>query len=126
MYLLATDMSSLEKYLFRSSVHFLIEYVFNIELYELYILEIKLLSVTWLANIFSQWVYSLFFLFMISFAMQKLLSLIRYHLLIFALYFFNWENDLRKHCSDMSENILPTFYSSFMVSCLIFRSLNYF
>ena len=63
---------------------------------------------------------------MVSFAVQKLVSLIRSRLLIFALCFLHWENDLRKHCSDMSENILPTFSSSFMVSCLIFRSLNHF
>ena len=66
------------------------------------------------------------FLFIYDFLCSvKLLSLIRSRLLIFALYFLHWENDLRKHCSDMSENILPTFSSSFMVSCLIFTSLNY-
>ena len=49
----------------------------------LYILEIKLLSVTSFANIFS---YSIcfFILCMVSFAVQKLLSLTRSHLLIFV------------------------------------------
>ena len=36
-----------------------------------YILEIKLLSFTWFANIFSQTIGCLFILFMASFAMQK-------------------------------------------------------
>ena len=42
----------------------------------LYILEINSLSVALFANIFSHSVGCLFVLFMISFAMQKLLSLI--------------------------------------------------
>ena len=50
----------------------------------LYILEIKLLSVTSFANIFSHSVGCLFVLLMVSFAVQKLLSLIRSHLFIFA------------------------------------------
>ena len=50
----------------------------------LYILEIKPLSVASFANIFSQSVGWLFFLFMVSFTVQKLLSLIRSHLFIFA------------------------------------------
>ena len=49
----------------------------------LYILEIKPLSVISLANIFSKSVSCLFVLFMVSFAMQKLLSLISSHLFIF-------------------------------------------
>ena len=47
-------------------------------------LEIKPLSVASFANIFSHSVGCLFILFMVSFAMQKLLSLIRSHLFIFV------------------------------------------
>ena len=58
---------------------------FVIELYELLcILEIKSLSVTSFANIFSQSVGCLFILLLVSFAVQKLVSLIRSHLFIFA------------------------------------------
>ena len=80
-------MSSLEKYLFRSSAHFLIRFfVFLLLSYMscLYILEIKPLSVASFANIFSQSIGCLFILFMVSFAVQKLVSLIGSHLFIFA------------------------------------------
>ena len=50
----------------------------------LYILEINPLSVTLFANIFSHFIGCLFILFMVSFAVQSLLSLIRCHLFIFA------------------------------------------
>ena len=49
----------------------------------LYILEIKPLSVAFV-NIFSQSVGCLFILHMVSFAVQKLISLIRSHLFVFA------------------------------------------
>ena len=91
-------MPSLAKCLFRSSAHVLIGllvvfvcvslYVFvgffDIELYELFILEIKPLSVTSSANIFSHSVGCLFILFMVSFGVQKLISLIWSHLFIFV------------------------------------------
>ena len=48
------------------------------------ILDINPLSVTSFANTFSHSVGCLFVLLMISFVVQKLLCLIRYHLLIFA------------------------------------------
>ena len=54
----------------------------------LYILEIKLLSVTSFANIFSHSVGCLFFFFYfftVSFAVQRFVSLIRSHLFIFVL-----------------------------------------
>ena len=50
----------------------------------LYILEIKPLSVASFTNIFSQSIGCLFVLFMVSFAVQKLISLIRFHLFIFV------------------------------------------
>ena len=50
----------------------------------LYILEINPLSVDSFANIFSHSEGCLFILFMVSFAVQKLLSLIMSHLFIFS------------------------------------------
>ena len=51
---------------------------------DLYVLDINPLSVVSFANIFSHSVGCLFVLSMVSFALQKLLSLIRSHLFIFA------------------------------------------
>ena len=53
----------------------------------LYILEINLLLVASFANIFSHSEVCLFVLFMVTFAVQKILSLIRSHLFIFVFIF---------------------------------------
>ena len=94
----------------------------------LYILEIKPLLVASFANIFSHSIgclfFSLFFL-MVSFAVQKLVSLIRSHLFTFVFIYISlgdWPKKLLVRF--MSENILPILSSrSFMVSCLMFKSL---
>ena len=87
MRFLAICMSSLEKCLFRSFCP-LFDWVVcfsDIELYELLVhFGDNLLSVASFAIIFSHFEDCLFIMFIVSFAVQKLLSFIRFHLFIFV------------------------------------------
>ena len=93
----------------------------------LYILEINPLSLSWVANIFSHCVGCLFILCMVSFAMLKLLSLIRSHLFIFVFISITLVNGPQKGLLQfMSKSVLPMFSSrSFIIPgwffvCLFF------
>ena len=93
------------------------------------VLEIKLLLVTSFVNIFSHSVGRLsFFFFVVSFAVQKLVSLIRSICLFLLLFLLPWETDLRKHWYDLCQRMfcLHSLLEVFTVSCLTFKSLSYF
>uniref|UniRef100_A0A8D1FYQ7 Uncharacterized protein n=1 Tax=Sus scrofa TaxID=9823 RepID=A0A8D1FYQ7_PIG len=93
-----------------------------------YILEIKPLSVASFETIFSHSVSCLFVCFLVSFAVQKLVSLMRSHWFSFAFISVALGDGPEKtFVRLMSENVLPMFSSrSLMVSCLLFRSFSHF
>ena len=119
------------KCLFIPSAHFLIGlFAFLMLSYIncLYMLDINPLLVISFANIFSHSVGCLFMLSMFSFAVQKLLSLIRSHLWIFAFISFTLGDRSKKiWLQFMSKSVLPMFFSrGFVVYDFTFRSLVYF
>ena len=91
----------------------------------LYILEINPWLITLFAKLFSHSVGFLYVLSMVSFAVQKFLSLIRYYLFIFAFISFALGDRSKKILLwYMSKIVLPMFSSrNFMISGLSFRSL---
>ena len=87
MCLLAICTKKKKKCLFRSFSHFsigLLAFFLLRCISGLYILEIKPLSIASFETIFSHSVSCLFVFFLVSFAVQKLVSLMRFHWFIFA------------------------------------------
>ena len=88
----------------------------------LYILEINPLSVVSCAIIFYHSEGCLTLL-IVSFAVQKLISLIRSHLFPFVFIYVTLRVGHRGSCFDLLSSVLPMFSSkSFIVSGLTFRS----
>ena len=121
-------MSSLEKCLFSSLAYFLFGSFIFLVLSCLYIFEINVLSVILFTIIFSHSENCLFTLLIVSFIVQKLLSLIRSHLFIFVFISITLRDGSQRILLwFMSESVLPMFSSKcFIVSGLTFRDLIHF
>ena len=91
-------------------------------------LDINPLLVISFANIFSHSVGCFFVLSMVSFAVQKLLSLIRSHLLIFAFISFALGDRAKQMLLQFrSKSVLPMVSSKSLIVCgLTFRTLIHF
>ena len=89
----------------------------------LHILDNHTLSVMSFANIFCNFTYCLFILSIISFAVQKLLSLTSSHLFTFAFVSFALGGRSVKYCYDYVKDCSTR---RFIVSSLTFRSLIHF
>ena len=76
----------------------------------LYILNINLLSVVSFAIIFSHSEDCLFTFFIISFAMQKPLSLIRSHLFILVFISNTLEGGSERICCDLCQSVLCLYF----------------
>ena len=112
MYLFSVCMSSLKKCLFKSSAHFFIVFFLILSCMRyLYILEVNLLSVASFANTFSHSQCCLFILFMVSFAVQKRLGLVRPHLFIFVFIFITLGGRVKRSCCNLCQTEFCLFSS---------------
>ena len=91
-----------------------------------YILDINVLLDKLLADIFSCSIDCLFIWMLISFAVQKLFSLMWSHLFILLLFFLSKNISKKKKKPPLSKRVRLIFFSSFMILGLASKSLIHF